>query len=662
MKKMTVSIILLFLTIFSACSKPAPVVPKPKHLSITDNQLQNPGFEKINSTYKPYFWDVSNGKTSWANEYISPYAGHYYLYHLKEKALNGHTLSQSFNLQDRGFDLNSVDQGLYSVDFGGYHKSFVEDKTLQASIELLFFDANAKPILTKVLELKDPTTEWQKKERLVELPKGTRTIKYAIRVSRSANVSFGPLLDDMFVFIKKNEKIAEPKTVLEPLTSGWATNNELTRLVYTDKNTIVFRDLISNKDIFKKEYKEAPHAYFRDNSLVIFTGYNYKEVIDMDGKNQIVSKDKSFDLWSSEVYKIDSNNKTNVYDIEKKKLRYSFSNGDRYFIVQDKKSNKLIRGTYLEYDTKGNIFSNRYIHIYDILKHKGNKVCLLPTGKKNVLPIATFKATDKNGEAVFFQISAYGKLVDEAVKLGDSAFNTQRKHQDFLKKIKKALPTDFHVVVKGIRLSDLKEENWKDKQYMVSDVHYNRFFSAGDVSKFISQQLNTKLSFYVKRIADNYIADSRGNSITIDDAFTAQEVEKIPNPYPSKKSFVTSSILQSEDYINGNRVITLRQFNADQKVLENPFFQTKLDPKTEYFFFETPDHKHCYIVKMKKDGKAMKSYAKVIHVNLISAETNELKLPLQMKEMQYAKALDIKLSNENIFITNGKQYMVLPIK
>ncbi|WP_428739694.1 hypothetical protein [Sulfurimonas sp.] len=215
MNKITVSIILLFLTIFSACSKPAPVVPKPKHLSINDNQLQNPGFEKINSTYKPYFWDVSNGKTSWANEYISPYAGHYYLYHLKEKALNGHTLSQSFNLQDRGFDLNSVDQGLYSVDFGGYHKSFVEDKTLQASIELLFFDANAKPILTKVLELKDPTTAWQKKERLVELPKGTRTIKYAIRVSRSANVSFGPLLDDMFLYIKQTKQ-AEVIPTIEP--------------------------------------------------------------------------------------------------------------------------------------------------------------------------------------------------------------------------------------------------------------------------------------------------------------------------------------------------------------------------------------------------------------------------------------------------------------
>jgi len=692
-----IGIVTLVVFLFNGCSAKAPT-PTWKYISVNDNQLKNPSFELIDGNKTPSFWN-SKWTRTWSN---GAHNGKQFLRH--PWASGETTTKQVFSLKQRGFNLIDVDKSLYKIKFGGFQKGTNNDNE-KGDISVAFFDVNYKFILNESIGKINAGTQWKKREKTVQVPKKTRHIQYNFTVykPKSTQRSKGPYLDDTFLYVFKAKQEIKQTVIIpkvETKKTSISGNEDISTVAYVQDGKVFYKNLKTDEIIFQREYKcgkeigtQNPLVSIQNNILLIISCRGYKDGISF-GDTELIHPNKNIkDVKvkykagpiTSDFYGLSKDGRYEIYDFINQKLLYSFATHSkvtlRHFI--DKKSNKIVfyetnmNPSYSSH--KGNDFSIKNIYIFDMKSKKGKKISLAKKGKKykSIFPVGFFVGTKKNGDKVFYQISAQTKRLDRAAIAAENGFKD--KEWDDLNIYQSALygfgSKAAEIFYKGINLSTMKFEKL-NTNYIFSNLELNRMIDLKDVFSYLDElggPTRTKNIEYKKlsyansqrvndKLAIQYVGDFN-NGLSLVDLKTGNIV------YASKRNIYhlslgmsnndgSSSNLYREGKDRGPYNIVSLDINTKQKnfKIKKKLYSFQANRDLTYRFFESTDDKLLLVYKSERIGRT-RDFSKTLSViNIATGKVFPIALPNNLKNTGFNI---MKFTNEKIFITTDKTYEVI---
>ena len=155
------------------------------------NLLTNPGFENGFTG-----WTANaEAQTTVASGNPAPYDGNEY-YDAGNTATG--QVSQTVNLLQAGYSAADIDAGLYTLQFGGYTRSYAQQPADQGSISVLFFDANNDLLGSSTIQSLNTTSLWSLTSGTAAIPVGTRLIAYEFTAIRQSGTADDAYLDDAY--------------------------------------------------------------------------------------------------------------------------------------------------------------------------------------------------------------------------------------------------------------------------------------------------------------------------------------------------------------------------------------------------------------------------------------------------------------------------------
>jgi len=200
MKKISVLLFVLVLgLLLGGCG--AKPYPKWKHIRKTDNQLKNPNFELVSDDTVPYFWAIKNMRSCSKEAEDGKFSVRGY----SDTQRNSGKLSQNFDFVRRGFLLNDIQNGIYSIRFGGYQKgSLKADETGHMSVT--FYDKNDKFVGKVVAKEQRLTNKWIKIDQMAKIPSNAYCAQFNFYVTKKNGSFEGPYVDNVFIYMVQTKK------------------------------------------------------------------------------------------------------------------------------------------------------------------------------------------------------------------------------------------------------------------------------------------------------------------------------------------------------------------------------------------------------------------------------------------------------------------------
>jgi ankyrin repeat protein len=241
--------------------------PKWKHIGIHDNQLKNPDFEMVNYYNIPNFWAVNNVQAYNKGAKSGKFCvrGHSYI------KTNKGIIKQNFIFSKRGFDLQEIKKGVYSIRFGAYQKaSSKSDET--AKISITFFDKKGKFLGEVFAKDQKLTPHWTKVDAIAAIPPNAYKAQFNFFITKQNGSFEGPYLDDAFIYVVKKSTLTKAKTQIKQPTAVKATVAATTittasvvqpkskRDIALDSKKIKMAFAIDRKDLDLIKYK-VEHGY-----------------------------------------------------------------------------------------------------------------------------------------------------------------------------------------------------------------------------------------------------------------------------------------------------------------------------------------------------------------------------------------------------------------
>jgi len=161
------------------------------------NYIVNAGFENT-----LVGWTTDNGLVKESDP--APNHGELYLY----GAEGGPTESYTFQVVDlvsSGLDVSKIDNGEYSVYYGGWQSGW-GNQTDSGRIEISQYDVNGELVAETNMSWFYSNNTWTKRDNTIALEPSVRTVRYAFRTKKQPDVGVDvdAYLDDAFLHVREN--------------------------------------------------------------------------------------------------------------------------------------------------------------------------------------------------------------------------------------------------------------------------------------------------------------------------------------------------------------------------------------------------------------------------------------------------------------------------